>query len=255
MSYATPATLFDLTGRVAVVTGGSRGLGAEIVRAYAAAGADVVIVSRNLTSCERIAAEVSGETGRAALPVQCNVGDWDSVTALADSVYKRFDRVDILVNNAGMSPTYPDITAITEQLWTKVFDVNLKGPFRLSQLIGRRMAERGGGSIINISSACVYKPRPHLLPYAAAKAGLNILTEGLAHAFGPAVRVNSIVPGTFFTDISKHWDMDEFAREAEGFALRRGAAAGEIVGAALYLASGASSFTTGSILRVDGGYA
>ena len=254
MNYPTPAQRFDLTDRVALVTGGSRGLGAAMVRGFASAGAHVVIASRNAESCQALAEEVTQHTGRRALAVSCHVGHWDELAGLVDATYAEFGKVDVLVNNAGMSPLYPDVGSITEALWDKVFDVNLKGPFRLSQLVGTRMVEAGGGAIINISTAGTLKPRPNIVPYAAAKAGVNVLTEALAHAFGPSVRVNAIVPGTFFSDISKAWDMAQFARDSAAFALRRGGEVDEIVGAALYLASDAASYTTGALLRVDGGY-
>ncbi len=133
--------LFDLTGRVAVVTGGSRGLGREMVRAFAAAGADVVIASRKLETCEALAGEVRADTGRRALPVACHVGRWDDVDALVDTVYGEFGRVDVLVNNAGMAPLYSSLGAVSEELFDKVVGVNLKGPFRLSALVGERMVD------------------------------------------------------------------------------------------------------------------
>ena len=170
-----------------------------------------------------------------------------------DRVYDELGHVDVLVNNAGMSPLYGDITDVSEELFDKVIGVNLKGPFRLTALIGTRMAAGTGGSIINISSTGAVRPRPAILPYAAAKAGLNALTVGFAHTFGPSVRVNAIMAGTFLTDVSKAWDMEAFGKRAEAFAAKRGGEPEEIVGAALYLASDASSYTTGSILTVDGG--
>jgi NAD(P)-dependent dehydrogenase (short-subunit alcohol dehydrogenase family) len=249
-----PNGMFDLSGKVALVTGGSRGLGRAMVRGLAAAGADVVIASRSLESCEALAAEVEAETGRRALPVACHVGRWADLEALADAAYAKFGRIDILVNNAGMSPVYDDLVSVSEELWDKVLNVNLRGPFRLSALVGTRMAEGDGGSIINISSASSRRSGPDVIPYAAAKAGVNSMTHGLAHAFGPKVRVNTIVPGTFLTDVSKHWDMDWFADMAKTFALRRGGQPEEIVGAVLYFASDASSYTTGAFLDVDGGW-
>ncbi len=245
---------FDLTGKVALVTGGSRGLGREMVLAFADAGADVVIASRKLDACEAVAAEVEDRSGRSALAVAAHVGRWDDMTALADAAHERFGRVDVLVNNAGMSPLYPSLGEVTEELWDKVLGVNLKGAFRLSALVGERMVEAGGGSIINVSSIAGERPTPREVPYGAAKAGLNNLTLGLARAFGPTVRVNCIQAGPFLTDISKAWDMELFEQTAKAnLALQRGGAPDEIVGAALYLASDASSFTTGAILRVDGG--
>jgi len=152
-----------------------------------------------------------------------------------------------------MSPLYDDVANVSEELFDKVLGVNLKGPFRLMALVGTRMAAGNGGSIINISSMGAVRPRPAILPYAAAKAGLNALTIGFAQTFGPSVRVNAIMAGTFLTDVSKAWDMEAFNQRAQGFAAKRGGQPEEITGAALYLASDASSFTTGSILTVDGG--
>jgi NAD(P)-dependent dehydrogenase (short-subunit alcohol dehydrogenase family) len=247
-------SLFDLAGKVALVTGGSRGLGRAMVLAFAEAGADVVIASRKLTSCEETAAEVERRTGRRALPVACHVGEWEQVEALAGHAYAHFGRIDVLVNNAGMSPIYDRVGEVSEALYDKVLDVNLKGPFRLTALVGTRMAAGEGGSIIMVSSTAAIHPRANVIPYAAAKAGLNAMTAGFAHAFGPSVRVNCIMPGPFLTDISKAWDMEAFNRRAEtGIALRRGGEAEEIVGAALYFASAASSFTTGAVLEVSGG--
>jgi NAD(P)-dependent dehydrogenase (short-subunit alcohol dehydrogenase family) len=248
---ATPH--FDLDGRVALVTGGSRGLGRAMAFGLARCGARVIVASRNVVACEQTAAELTAETGREALGLGVHVGRWGALDGLVQQSYDAFGTVDILINNAGMSPLYDTITDVTEELFDKVLAVNLKGPFRLTALVGTRMAAGSGGSIINISSAGAVHPRPHILPYAAAKAGLNALTVGFAHAFGPTVRVNAIMAGTFLTDVSKAWDAEAFTRRAEGFAARRGGQPEEIVGAALYLASDLSSYTTGSILTVDGG--
>ena len=242
-----------LEGKVALVTGGSRGLGRAMVLGFARAGADVIIASRKLDACEAVAQEVQSETGRQAMPHACHVGRWQDIDALVVAAYARFGRVDVLVNNAGMSPVYPRPSDVSEELYDKVLDVNLKGPFRLTALVGERMAAAGGGSIINVSSTASIRPTPNVIPYAAAKAGLNAMTEAFALAYGPKVRVNCIMPGPFLTDISKAWDMPAFERQAKGFALRRGGDPDEIVGAAIYFASDASSFTTGAILRIDGG--
>jgi NAD(P)-dependent dehydrogenase (short-subunit alcohol dehydrogenase family) len=244
---------FLLTGKVALVTGGSRGLGREMVRAFAQAGADVVIASRDAAACARLAAEVEAMTGRSALAVGCHVGHWDELPGLLDAAYQRFGRLDVLVNNAGKSPLYPSLTDVDERMWDSVLAVNLKGPFRLTALAGQRMAERDGGSIINISSTAAAHPRPGLLPYAAAKAGLGALTAGFALAYGPRVRVNCIMAGPFLTDVSKSWDMEAFNRGAQQHALKRGGQPAEIIGAALYFASDAASYTSGAVLAVDGG--
>ena len=153
-----------------------------------------------------------------------------------------------------MSPLYPSLGAISEELFDKVVSVNFKGPFRLSALIGERMAAGDGGSIINISSTASLNPSPDSEPYGAAKAGLNAITRSFAFAYGPKVRVNCIVAGPYLTDISKAWDMEAFEKRAKtSLALGRGGQPNEIVGAALYLASDTSSFTTATLIRVDGG--
>ena len=177
----------------------------------------MVIASRKLDSCEALAAEVErdhrppGAPGR--LPRRrLGPGRTPSPTA----AYDEFGTVDVLVNNAGMSPLYDHVADVTEELYDKVLDVNLKGPFRLTALVGTRMAAGDGGSIINVSSdRRRIRPEPTIIPYAAAKAGLNAMTVGFAHAFGPKVRVNCIMPGPFLTDISKAWDMEAFNKRAE----------------------------------------
>jgi NAD(P)-dependent dehydrogenase (short-subunit alcohol dehydrogenase family) len=242
----------SLEGRVALITGGTRGLGREMALAFAGAGADIIIASRKQEACDDAAKEIA-QLGHRALGYACHMGRWGEVEALADAAYEEFGHVDVLVNNAGMAPLYPSLADVSEDLFDKVIGVNLKGPFRLSALVGSRMAAGDGGSIINVSSVASIKPTPTDLPYAAAKAGLDALTAGFARAYGPKVRVNTIMAGPFLTDISKAWDMDAFNRTASTYPLGRGGQPGEVVGAALYLASDASSFTTGTILRVDGG--
>jgi NAD(P)-dependent dehydrogenase (short-subunit alcohol dehydrogenase family) len=244
----------DLAGKVAVVTGGSRGLGREMCTAFARHGADVVVASRKEDACVAVAEEIARETGRRALGIGCHVGVWAQCDALVENVYERFGRVDVLVNNAGLSPLYPSLAEVSEELWDKVIAVNLKGAFRLAALVGTRMAQDGGGSIINVSSIAAVSPTPVELPYAAAKAGLGALTGGMARAFGPTVRVNTIMPGPFLTDISKAWDMEAFDQLARSrIPLQRGGRPEEIVGAALYLASDASSYTNGATIVIDGG--
>ncbi|HET6875643.1 MAG TPA: SDR family oxidoreductase [Acidimicrobiales bacterium] len=247
---------FDLTDRVAVITGGSRGLGRQMALAFAEHGASVVVASRKGQACDELAEQITATTGRPAMGVECHVGRWSDCDALVDRVNERFGRIDVLVNNAGMSPLYPSLADVTEELFDKVIDVNLKGHFRLMALAGTQMAAGDGGSIINVSSTAAVQPGVGELPYAAAKAGLNALTLGMARAFGPSVRVNCIMPGPFLTDISKAWDMPSFEAMAKrNIPLGRGGQPDEIVGAALYLASDASSYTTGAVIKVDGGAA
>lgn len=245
--------LFDLTGKIALVTGGSRGLGREMVRAFAEAGADVVIASRKLAQCEELAEEIR-DMGRRAFPYACNVGDWQQVEGMVEAAYEHYGRLDVLVNNAGLSPLYPSLNDVSEELYDKVFGVNLKGPFRAMAMVGKRMVEGDGGSIINVSSTASFNPNKTTAPYGAAKWALNHMTATFALEYGPKVRVNCIVPGPFETDISVGWfHSEEFQeRAATRIALKRGGQPREIVGAALYFASDASSFTTGTTLRVDG---
>jgi NAD(P)-dependent dehydrogenase (short-subunit alcohol dehydrogenase family) len=247
---------FDLTGKVAVVTGGSRGLGREMCLAFAEHGADVVIASRKKDACDELAVEIRDRYGRDAEGVAFHAGRWEDCDRLAATVHERFGRADVLVNNAGMSPLYPSLTEVSEDLYDKVLAVNLKGPFRLSSLIAERMAKGEGGSIVNVSSIAAVQPSPAEIPYAVAKAGLNNLTIGLARVFAPKVRVNAIMPGPFLTDISKAWDLEGFREWAKtGIPLGRGGQPEEVVGAALYLATDTSSYTTGAVLKIDGGAA
>lgn len=243
-----------LKDKIVLVTGGSRGLGRQMVEATAEAGADVIIASRKLDACADFAAEVQEKYNRRALHVACNVSDWSQCDALVEAAYAEFGTVDVLINNAGLSPLYPSLDQIGEGLFDKVIGVNLKGPFRLAAAIGTRMAAGRGGSIINISSIEAIRPEPQALPYAAAKAGLNAMTEGMARAFGPTVRVNAIQCGPFLTDISEAWPPEMHDHIKANSALNRAGEAGEIVGAALYFATDASSFCTGAILRLDGGF-
>ncbi len=252
-AVASPAaTRFGLDNRVALVTGGSRGLGRSICLALAAAGADVIITSRDLEACEEVAAQVV-RLGRRAFPYSCHVGRWEELDGLVNAAYEHFGQVDVLVNNAGKSPLYDSVTDVSEAMFDSVVGLNLKGPFRLASLVGTRMAGSGGGSIINISSVASIRPSPQALPYAAAKAGLDALTVGLARALAPKVRVNAVVPGAFRTDVSSHWSPAVWTQNAAAASLGRVGEPEEICGAVVYLASDASSFTTGSLLRVDGG--
>ena len=241
--------LFDLTGKVALVTGGSRGLGYEIVKAYAAHGADVIIASRKVENCQMVADEVRA-MGRKALAVGAHVGRWDECDALIEAAYAEFGRIDILVNNAGMSPRAASYE-VTEQLFDSVLNLNFKGPFRLASQIGKRMMDGDGGVIINVSSTGGVMPVPEIVPYGSAKAALNAMTLSLAHEYGPKVRVNTLSAGPFLTDIAKAWAPEN--REKANNALGRPGNPEEVVTSALFLASPKSSYVTGALLRVDGG--
>lgn len=242
-----------MTGKVVLITGGSRGLGRAMAHGFARHGADVAIVSRKLDSCIETAKELEAY-GVRAFPYAAHAGDWDGLDKMVDAVYEEFGKVDVLVNNAGMSPLYPSLDEVTEELFDKVIGVNLKGPFRLSANIGSRMEKADGGCIINISSTASVTASPGSEPYGAAKAGLNAITRSFAHAYGPKVRANCIMAGPFLTDISKAWDLEAFNERAETtIPMKRGGQPEEVVGAALYLASAGAGFTTGAIIAIDGG--
>ncbi len=251
------AHLFDLTGKVAVVTGGSRGLGRALVDGLAHAGADVVIASRKLDNCQQVARDIERSTRRRALAVACHVAHWSDCDRLVETVVDHFGHIDVLVNNAGMSPLYPSLLELSEELFDKTLAVNLKGPFRLACLAAEHMAAGTGGSIINVSSAGSLRAAggrrgaSTALPYGLAKAGLNMLTTSLAGSYAPKVRVNAVLPGSFWTDAAKHWPAGLV--DPDSILLGRVGNPNELVGAVVYLASDASSYTTGALIRVDGG--
>ncbi|CUU55201.1 hypothetical protein Ga0074812_104282 [Parafrankia irregularis] len=250
---SAPSQMLDLSGRVAVVTGGSRGIGRAVAEGFAAAGADVVVASRKLDACKAAAAEIEAATGRRALPVACHVGRWEDCDSLVDTVYAEFGRCDVLVNNAGMSPVYDDLPSVSQALYDKVHAVNAGGPFRLSALIGTRMAAGDGGSIINVTTAGSLRPNPSDLPYAMAKAALNALTLGLAGAWAPKVRANLVLPGAFDTDITNAWGPDAKRLAAEMNPMKRIGVPGDMVGVCLFLASDAAGYVNGAQILVDGG--
>lgn len=241
--------LFDFTGKVALVTGGSRGLGYQMVKAFAARGADVIIASRNLENCERVAEEIRA-LGRRAWAFSAHVGKWDQCDKLIEGAYAAASKVDILINNAGMSPRMPS-HEVTEQLFDSVLNLNFKGPFRLASQIAKRMTDRDGGCIINVTSSGSMMPLPQVVTYGSSKAALNAMSRSLAWEYAPKVRVNTLSPGAFRTDIVEAWP-----DKGQGpIPIPRGHAADpqDIITAALFLASPASVNVTGSIVRCDGG--
>ena len=241
--------LFDFTGKVALVTGGSRGLGYQMVKAFAERGADVIIASRKLENCEKVAEECRA-LGRKALAISAHVGKWPDCDRLIEEAHAAFGRVDILVNNAGMSPRVPS-HELSEALFDSVVNLNFKGPFRLASQIGKRMFDAGGGCIINVTSSGSMMPLPEVVAYGSSKAALNAMSKSMAWEYAPHVRVNTLSPGAFRTDIVEAWP-----DKGQGpINIPRGHAANpeEIVTAALFLASPASVNVTGSIVRCDGG--
>ena len=241
--------LFDFTGKVALVTGGSRGLGYQMVRAFAERGADVIIASRKLENCEAVAEECRA-LGVKALAISAHVGKWPECDRLIEEAYAAFGYVDILVNNAGMSPRSPS-HEVTEAMFDSVLNLNFKGPFRLATQIGKRMYDAGSGCIINITSSGSMMPLPQVVPYGSSKAALNAMSVSLAHEYAPHVRVNTLSPGAFKTDIVQAWpDKGEGpVPSPRGFA----ADPQDIVTAALFLASPASVNVTAALVRCDGG--
>ncbi|MCC2979423.1 SDR family NAD(P)-dependent oxidoreductase [Sphingomonas sp. IC4-52] len=246
---AEPHPLFDLMGKVALITGGSRGLGREMALAFADAGADVIVSSRKAEACEAVVAEIEAK-GRRAAAIPAHAAKWDEMDRLADAAWEAFGKIDILVANAGMGPLVPS-HEVSEALFDSVVGLNFKGPFRLMANIAHRMAQGEGGTILATSSIASLRPTPMVVPYAGAKAALNAMVSSMAHEYGPKVRVNAIAAGPFLTDISKAWT--EEAREKTDSAAGRPGRPEEIVTSALYLASPASSFVTGTVIRCDGG--
>jgi NAD(P)-dependent dehydrogenase (short-subunit alcohol dehydrogenase family) len=244
---------FSCDGKVVVVTGGSKGLGRAMALGFAEAGADVVVASRKLEPCLRVADEIEA-LGRRALAVSCHVGEWAQCDALVSATVDAFGRVDVLVNNAGIAPVPPSLSGITEALFAKTFDVNLRGPMRLTAKAAEHMP--AGGAIINISSKASTHPSPTTVVYAAAKAGLNAFTQAAAIELAPrGIRVNGIICGTFMTDsLASSLPSEEAAVAAAARVLvGRIADPSEIVGTALYLATDASSYLNGQMITVDGG--
>ncbi|MDT5046460.1 MAG: hypothetical protein QOG75_2313 [Mycobacterium sp.] len=239
--------------KVVVITGSSKGLGRAMALGFAEAGATVMVSSRRPEACDAVAAEIRS-LGGTARATACHVGDWSQCQALIDETVGEFGRIDVLVNNAGIAPVPPSLKDVTSALFDKTIAVNLKGPLRLTALAVEHMPP--GGSIINISSKASTHPSPFTVVYAAAKAGLNALTAAASQEFGGrGIRVNAILCGTFDTDSLRQMvTTDESAAiVAAQTTLGRIAAADEIVGTALYLASASSSYMTGQMLILDGG--
>ena len=247
----------SLEGKVALVTGGSRGLGRAMVLGLAKAGADVVIASRKLESCEQVAEDVRA-MGRRALPVSAHAGRMESLDALLDQTYDAFGRLDVLINNAGTNPVTAGLSDLTPELFQKVFEVNTKGPWYLASRAAPRMAAHGGGSIINVISVGGLKPPAYQGFYAGSKAALHAMTKVMAAEWASmGIRVNAIAPGSFHSDM-----LDAALKILPGYeegsrnaALqKRIAETDEIIGPVMYLASDMSKFTTGATLVADGGY-
>lgn len=252
---------FRLDEKIAIVTGASRGIGEAMARAFAARGATVVLASRDQAALDAVAESINGENekrdgkGR-ALAIACNTGKPGDIDALFEKVKAELGRVDVLVNNAATNPWAGPAVRMPIDAYDKTFDVNVKGCFLVCQHAARLMIAQGTGSIINIASVAGIRPGESLVVYSATKAAIINLTQGLAKELGPlGVRVNAIAPGLVETQLASALIENEKLHRMilAGTPLRRHAQPREIVGAALYLASDASSFTTGSVLVCDGG--
>ena len=253
-------TLFSLQGKVALITGGSRGIGRSIALAFAEAGADVVVASRNKKPPElEKVAEAMQSLGRQALAVPAHVGKKAEVTHLVEKTMARFGRIDILVNNAGLNPILSPLVDLEERTFDKIMEVNLKGVLLLTQAVVPAMIRQGGGRIINISSTSGLRARADGTgAYCISKAGLNMMTQVLARELGRhKILVNAIAPGSINTEFSRvNWtDPERRSRRLQEILLQRFGEPEELTGAALFLASDAGSFVTGEIIRVDGGQA
>jgi NAD(P)-dependent dehydrogenase (short-subunit alcohol dehydrogenase family) len=243
----------ELDGKVALVTGATRGLGLAIARGLAEAGASVVVSSRKAEACEKVAAEIAAELGVPTLALPLHVGQWDAIEPAVTHVVEQLGQLDIVVNNAGIAPLAPSLLEVGESLFDKTMDVDLKGPFRLMAVAGAHMRDRGTGSIVNISSIGAHRPSPAEAMYAAAKNGLNALTQAFAQEYAPHVRVNCIMPGAFATDMAADWDDDFIGLVTRGLPAQRLGRPDEIVGMVVHLAGDRAGYTTGSIIAVDGG--
>ena len=243
----------ELDGKVVLVTGATRGLGQVIAREMARAGASIVVSSRKGEACVAVAESIAAETGVECMPLALHIGEWDAIQPAVEAIYKRFGKLDAVVNNAGIAPLAPTLLDVSEALFDKTLDVNLKGPFRLMAVAGKRMAEAGSGSIINISSIGAVRPSPPEAMYAASKNGLNALTMAFAQEYAPTVRVNCIMPGAFATDMASGWDDEFIGLVTDRLPAGRLGQPEEIAGLVIHLASDRAGYTTGAVIPVDGG--
>lgn len=242
----------DLTGKVALVTGASRGLGLAIARGLKEAGATLIVSSRKPDACAEAVAALEDVPGQ-AYPLALHVGRWDELEPAVDGIIDRHGSLDILVNNAGIAPLADDLISVSESLWDKTIEVNVKGPFRLMAVAGDRMRAAGGGSIVNISSIGAVRPSPAEAMYAAAKNGLNALTQAFAQEYAPTVRVNCVMPGSFATDMAENWDDEFIGLVTDRLPAGRLGRPAEIAGLVTHLAGDDAGYTTGAIIPVDGG--
>jgi NAD(P)-dependent dehydrogenase (short-subunit alcohol dehydrogenase family) len=247
--------MHELTGKVAIVTGGSRGIGKATAEAFAREGATVVICGRKQDTLDAVAAEIKGYPG-AIVPKACHVGKLDDLQRLVDTVTREHGKIDILVNNAATNIAQGPAIEMDDGQFDKMVDVNLKSAYRLIRLVAPGMCDRGWGSIINIASIAGMRPQYHGLLYSMTKAALIMMTQSYALELGPkGVRVNAIAPGLIQTVLSEYYWKDEarFAKTLNSQPVRHLGQPPEIAEVALLLASDKSSYLTGQTIVVDGG--
>jgi NAD(P)-dependent dehydrogenase (short-subunit alcohol dehydrogenase family) len=246
---------YDLTGRVAIVTGGSRGLGSAIAEGLVAHGARVVLSSRKQDDLDAVAAQLNGRVPDAAVAIAAHAGRPDDLRALVEAAMERFGRIDILVNNAGTNPHFGPLIDAELGAWDKTFEVNLRGYFVLTQLVYRAWMEAHGGAVLNIASTGGLRPSFGLGVYDITKAGVVMLTRQLARELGGSVRVNCIAPGLFETRFAQSlWSNEAvLQRVVENNPFGRIGRPEEIAGAAVFLVSDAAGYVNGQVLVVDGG--
>ena len=250
------ADMFDLTGRVALVTGASRGIGEAIAKAYAARGARVVVASRKQEACDEVAAAIVAEGGD-AVALACHIGDMEALSRLFAEVEQRYGRLDVLVNNAAANPYYGHVLDTDLAAYQKTVDVNIRGYFFASILGGRLMRKGGRGSIINIASVNAVRPGPLQAIYSITKGAVLNMTKSFARECGPeGIRCNAILPGLIRTKFAGALLKDEqqLNHYIGNNPLRRVGVPEDLAGAAVFLASDASSYVTGEFLVVDGGF-
>jgi NAD(P)-dependent dehydrogenase (short-subunit alcohol dehydrogenase family) len=248
---------FSLIGKVALVTGASRGIGAAIARAYAEAGADVAVTARSRPALEEVAGGIE-RLGRRAVAVPCDVTSGEQIESCVRAVEDTFGRIDVLVNNAGGPIFNAPVLALRDEGWQRLIDLNLTSVFRFCRRVGQGMVDRRSGSIINVASVVANRPWPTLAAYTAAKTAVLSLTQVLALEWGAAgVRANAITPGWVMTDINRRFLEGErdMRLAVDSVPMGRLGETEDIVGAALWLASDASSYVTGANLAIDGGLA
>lgn len=244
--------LHDLTGRVAIVTGGTRGIGRSIAEGLAAAGATVVVASRKADACAETEAHLCSMGGE-ALGVPTHMAELDSINALVDTTVDRFGRLDIVVNNAANALTLP-FGSLTADAWQKSLDTNLRGPVFLVERALPHLEASGNAAVLNVISAGAFLFSPYTAMYASAKAGLMAMTRSMAANFAPkGIRVNALAPGTVDTDMVRNNGPEAAERMAQASFMRRAAHPDEMVGPALLLLSDAGSFITGQVILADGG--